>query len=346
MKGFGLRMSFKIAVGLMVACLVRPVDVAAQASKWTFSSWANGPAPSDSRGFQCLPGDFDGNGKSDVACYTLTGGDWHVALSTGIGWSGGGWGNGPAPGKPAAWQCLSGRYDFDNKSDIACYTTAGGNWHVALSTGSGFTSSSLTGPAPGNSGGAQCLGGDFNDDGRSDIACYTGAPGQWHLALSAGATWSSPGWGGGISPPTQPVSKWCLSGYFDDDHRSDIACYTGAASKWNISLSTGAGWTLDSLNGPDSSNVAAECVAADLNADGKTDISCYQHEGTWLLALSKEQGWTNPQWTGGPRGFLYPSISSSIISGTCIAGNFDGKNAEDIACVARGLNSWQLGLTK
>jgi len=342
------------ACGLLALCVVQgcerpetpgPVARDRASSMWHLDTWPNGPAPSDARGFQCLPGDFDGNGKSDIACYTHSHGLWHVALSTGSGWAGGAWANGPAPGSPAAWQCVSGYFDADRKTDIACYTTSGGNWHVALSTGSGFTASSLIGPAPGNSGGAQCLSGDYNGDGPFDIACYTGATGQWHLALSSGSTWVAPGWGGGPAP-RHPISHQCVSGDFNGDHRADIACYTLAASRWNIGLSTGAGWTAGSLVGPDSRHVAEECVSTDFNADGKADIACYQPgERAWLLALSTETGWTNPVWSGGPE---WPFVSATYpydSHGTCLPGDFDGNSRGDIACVRRGQSDWSIGLT-
>jgi hypothetical protein len=342
------------ACGVLAFCAIQgcgrpvasgPVAKARASGVWHLDVWRNGPAPADSRGFQCLPGDFDGDGKSDIACYTHSGGLWHVALSTGSGWAGGTWSNGPAPGLPAAWQCVSGDFNGDKRTDIACYTGSGGNWHVALSTGSGFSASSLSGPAPGNPGGAQCLSGDFNGDGRSDIACYTGATGQWHLALSSGSTWVAPSWGGGPAP-LQPISDQCVSGDFNGDHLTDIACYTGAASKWNLGLSTGAGWTSASLLGPDSRHVAEECVSADFNGDGRADIACYQPgERAWRLALSNEKGWTNPVWPNGPE---WPSVSplpQTQSNGTCLPGDFDGNTRGDIACVRRGLSDWSMGLT-
>jgi hypothetical protein len=245
---------------------------------------------------------------------------------------------------PAAWQCVSGDFNADKKTDIACYTTSGGNWHVALSTGSGFSTSSLRGPAPGNQAGAQCLSGDFNGDGHSDIACYTGAPGQWHLALSSGSNFVAPSWGGGPAP-FFPISHQCVSGDFNGDRLSDIACYTLAGSKWDIGFSTGTGWKMGSLTGPDSRHVAEECVSADFNADGRADIACFQPgERAWRLALSNEGGWTNPVWTNGPE---WPpvTISSLDSKATCIPGDFDGNTRGDIACVPRGRSDWSIGLT-
>src|SRR5204863_438570 len=126
----------------------------------------------------CLVGDFNGDGKSDIACHSGSGGNWHVGLSTGSGWNNPVWTGGPGPRRPVGNQCFTGDFNGDGKSDIACYSGSGGNWYVGLSSGSGWNSPVWTGgPGPRLPVGNQCVVGDFSGDGKSDIACYSGSGG-------------------------------------------------------------------------------------------------------------------------------------------------------------------------
>ena len=51
----------------------------------------------DSPVLACLAGDFQGDGKTDLACYSGTGGEWRLAPG----------GGGPGPAIPVGNQCLN-----------------------------------------------------------------------------------------------------------------------------------------------------------------------------------------------------------------------------------------------
>src|SRR5262245_25370050 len=136
-----------------------------------------------------LTGDFNGDGKTDVATFTRgVTGDVYVALSTGSGFSGTG----------VKWHdffCINsevplvGDFNGDGMDDIATFTRGStGDVYVALSTGSGFVG---TGWKWHN---WFCINseipqvGDFDGDGDDDLATFTrGSTGDVYVALSNGS---------------------------------------------------------------------------------------------------------------------------------------------------------------
>ena len=69
-----------------------------------------------------MPGDYDGDGKADVAFYRASEGAWYIIPSLtpdtpyAIGWGG------------AGFTSVPGDYDGDGKTDIAIYETGTGAW--------------------------------------------------------------------------------------------------------------------------------------------------------------------------------------------------------------------------
>lgn len=125
---------------------------------------------------QWLPGDFNGDGLDDLAAIRDDEGSVsiRVYLSNGLGgmvpagdWATkqGGWDD--------RWQWLAGFFDNDNKADIAAiWTPDNVNTAIAvrLSTGSAFTLQNSATGMGGWSTSHKWLSGDFNGDGRTDLA--------------------------------------------------------------------------------------------------------------------------------------------------------------------------------
>lgn len=247
-----------------------------------------------------LKGDFNGDGKSDLA---LNGGaGWTtqpLALSNGDGtftihnkpitnfgsWS--------ANGTPYV-----GDYNADGKSDIALLPKPGVSWNtlpVALSSGDGtfIVSNSYVGAFSSSwstTANVRALPGDFNGDGKTDIALNGGtgwtrqpvamSKGDgsftiYNLAITNFATWSE--------------NAYAYLGDFNGDKKSDIALINKPGVAWTtvpVALSIGDG-TFAVQNRPVGDFALWARVAnvrvlpGDFNGDGKTD-----------LALNGGSGWT------------------------------------------------------
>jgi RHS repeat-associated protein len=370
----------------------------AYSDKIKSDSWARaqvtGPTRTATIYSQCLMGDFDGEGKADLACALDTSGKWQVGISKGAsdngnwtqikqkydGFNVGVWPgpvvnkqttidipfSGPnifAPDKKVniadvRTTCLTGDFNGDSKTDIACYNSSDGSWNVGLSNGHGFDVSVWrNGPVmAGGAGGDKpltdrCVVGDFDGDGKTDIACLVSPTassdeGKWSIALSTGHGWKTSVWtGSSPTGPSEKVADACVAADFNGDRRQDIACYGATDHVWHVAISTGTTFRSSVwANGPaivgdlgPQAVVPSHCVVGDFNGDGNADIACYtgtsgseEFDGKWSMGFSTGSGWNTVEWLGPP----VPTSKNDgwVVANQCITGDFNGDGRTDIAC--------------
>jgi hypothetical protein len=325
-----------------------------------FTGWSR------ASGVIALEGDFDHDGHADIA---LTGGPgWNtlpVAFSSG---------NGvfhvtnDFVGDFALWatssgvSALAGDFNNDGRTDVALTGHSGwGSVPVAFSNGDGsfdVTNAAIAdfagwAAAPG----VARLAGDFNGDGRTDIAltgvagwgsvpvAFSNGDGSFHVTNASITSFA--GWAG--APGTVK-----LVGDLNGDGRADIALSGGAG--WQtipVAFSNGDGsFTVTNLQPPCSGVVGAPHPIAigDFDSDGRTDLfllvdsNSYLHPASCVLISNGDGSFRDPYAAGPTQDFEIFTwwATHGGPNARMVTGDFNADGRKDIAVV--GCSHWEDGV--
>ena len=218
-------------------------------------------------------GDFNADGRVDlaVANSATVGNNIGILLGDGAG------GFTPAvtyaSGGNGASSLAVSDFNGDGKLDLAVAntTTAGNNIGILLGNGAGGFAAAVT-YASGGTAASSITAGDFNADGRRDLAVANRSSNNVGVLLGNGAggfanavTYGS----GGTTPSSLTV------GDFNADGRSDLAVANAgfASNSIGVLLGTGTGTFGGAVTYASGGLMPSSLTVGDFNADGKTDLT-------------------------------------------------------------------------
>ena len=270
-------------------------------------------------------GDFNGDGRADRLCSAA--GATRVSLATAGGFA-----------TPTVWlsqelaKTVVGDYNGDGLADVANFDNAvGGDFYVALSTGSGFNAPAFWGSAGTSQYACRYVyavpgAADFNSDGKTDVYCQvlsspsTGSDPRVFVGMSTGSSFSFYIAGNAWCNDFQDTGTFD----FDGDGRPDYYCVNRDHNLPSVTV-------YPMVNGILGAGVVAvtanfcevdQYVFGDVNGDGKTDIVC---PSSGQVVLSTGNSYLH-------QGFFTPSCQGAAFTVQPFAADVDGDGRAEVLC--------------
>ncbi|MCZ8024957.1 MAG: FG-GAP-like repeat-containing protein, partial [Microcystis sp. LE19-10.1B] len=265
-------------------------------------------------------GDFNGDGKSDLATANVGSNNVSVLLGTGTG-SFGPATNFSVGGGP--FSVTVGDFNGDGKSDLAVANFSSQKVSVLLGTGTGsfgLATNFTVGSSP-----YSVTVGDFNGDGKSDLAVANFNSGNVSVLLGTGT--GSFGPATNFSVGLKPFSV--TVGDFNGDGKSDLATANLYSNNVSVLLGTGTGSFGPATNFSVGS-LPTSVTVGDFNGDGKSDLATanlYSNNVSVLLGTGTGSFGTATNFSVGSR-------PTSVT-----VGNFNGDGKSDLAVANRFTNN-------
>ncbi len=268
-------------------------------------------------------GDFDADGKTDVAVWRQQTGTWYIVNSSNNSTTTRAWGAGYAPYNDVA---VPGDYDGDGKIDIAVWRQQTGTWYIINSSNNSTTTRAWgAGYAPYND---VAVPGDYDGDGKTDIAVWRRQTGTWYIINSSNNSTTTKAWGAGYAP----YNDVAVPADYDGDGKTDIAVWRQQTGTWYIINSSNNSTTVGSW-GAGYAPYNDVAVPADYDGDGKADIAVWRTQtGTWYIINSSNHTTTTKAWGAG-----YAPYND-----VAVPGDYDGDGKADIAVWRQQTGIWYI----
>ncbi len=268
-------------------------------------------------------GDFNSDGKLDLAVLFGYGTSVSILLGDGVGGFGTTAASFPATADPNGYPSAIAVGDFnrDGKPDLAIANSGdvnfhdGGNVSVLLGDGMG-----TFGPAAYFAAGVypdSVAAGDFNSDGKLDLAVANSGSSDVSVLLGNGV--------GGFGAPTSYIAggRAVAVGDFNGDGKPDLAI---AGSGVAVLLNDGLGGFGASAYIAVEANPNSLAVG-DFNGDGKLDVACTNSNGVSVLPGVGQGSLHNPI-----------RVGDAALYGQVVAADFNGDGKPDLAVNATDIN--------
>jgi hypothetical protein len=209
---------------------------------------------------------------------------------------------------------------------IAAWNSLTGQWTVTQ-PGSGTSTWATWNPA---AHWTNLISGDFNGDGKMDIAAQES--GHWWVGLSTGSGFTTSLWAS-----WSPAVAWTdvHVADFNGDGKGDIIARPAGSGAWWMGTSNGSGFDT-SLGALWSSAVTwVDTQVADFNGDGLPDIAGrVLQSGQWWTGINNGAGFTTSLW-----GAWNPNVAWTNV----MVGDFNGDGKADIVGRVSSTGQWWVG---
>jgi subtilisin-like proprotein convertase family protein len=270
------------------------------------------------KGGSCAPpttsGDFDVDGRSDIAVFRPSTGQWFM-LHSGTNYS---------TSSVVSWGLstdvtVAGDYDGDAKTDLAVFrASVSSTWFIRQSSTNYTTFASI---AWGTAGDIP-VPGDYDADGRTDPAVYRPSTRQWFILQSSTnyATFVMRVWGFSTDVPA-PAD-------YDGDGKTDLGVYRPSTGQWLILKSS------TDFNGflvLQFGNASDIPVQGDYDGDRKADVAVFRGStGQWFILRSS----TNYM--------AATTIAWGMNGDAPVPADYDGDDRLDLAIYRPSNGAWYL----
>jgi hypothetical protein len=276
----------------------------------SFAQPAASPVDPGSRPASVAVGDFNQDGKLDLAVANVDSNNVTILLDNGSG------GFAQPAGSPVGVgnfpNCVAvGDFNLDGKADLAVANFSSSNVTILLGNGSGGFTQAAGSPASSSAGPVFVTVGDFNLDGKPDLAVANFDSDNVTILLGNGS-------GGFAQPAGSPFSaggnpQSVAVGDFNLDGKADLAVANFDSDDVTILLGNGSGGFTQPAGPPvGTGSLPGSITVGDFNLDGKADLAVANSDSdnVTILLGNGSGGFTQP--AGSPVGAGKGPISIAV----------------------------------
>jgi hypothetical protein len=290
----------------------------------TFRDANGSPVAAGSSPRTLAAGDFNGDGKLDLAVVNAGSNNLTILLGNGDGTLT------PAASSPATgtspWAVTTGDFNGDGKLDLAVVNFDSDNVTILLGNGNG-TFTPAASPSAGNGPNSIAVG-DFNGDGKLDLAVVNQGNDNLTILLGNGDGTFTPA---AASPATGTEPVGVAVGDFNGDGKLDLAVVNLGSNSVTILLGNGDGTFTPVAASPATENEPLNVAVGDFNRDGNLDLAVGNYSSdTVTILLGNGDGTFTP-------------VAASPATGDAplevAVGDFNGDGKLDLAVVNENSNT-------